>query len=279
MRSLVFLAALATPSVAFADVSNLQSAFRAKDDGGLTDLLADRVDVQIAVDQPTCAKLAGTLPRDKVGPCLHALAGRFPLLLDEGMVGSELVVVGNHGLALALSTKHGKIVAIGPLAPNAADRKLPTTLNELGINFEPSPKLAAALGDKDARAIHKVCYDEHGTITSRRLVTSSKIPAFDKESTASLAARKTVTPFAPFDTAIAACDVVEMVVVHGEPNGVEGGEVGGVVGGVVGGEMGSRATRGSFRMTTPSVRSPPAASPRSSVRSSCACPSTATSPP
>ncbi len=233
MRSLFILAVLASPALAD-DASTFQTALLS-DTSSVAELLADHVKVQIGIDDRDCKKLAGSVTREDLAPCLHQLAGPSPLVFTPGPLAATPSFEGIGGLLYALTFKAGKVIAVAPVLTNAADAKLPTVRGASHFDFTPSPKLADAIASakRDVSSIHKICYDAQGKVTSRRLVTSSKLALFDKEATTYIAGRKSKPP-APLGFAIAACEVITVLPPISQ-DGVEGGEIGGVEGGVVGG--------------------------------------------
>ena len=129
MRSLLILAALSAfsaPALAD-DAHKLQTALRAND-GTLTGLFADHVQVQLGIDEPSCTKLAGSVTREQLLPCLHAIGGKYPLVFTPGPLAPTPVLYGVGDLVYALTLKSGKVVSVMPVLTNAADAKLPTTL-------------------------------------------------------------------------------------------------------------------------------------------------------
>ncbi len=113
---------------------------------------------------------------------------------------------------IVLTLGGGKIVAITPYGATAADGDLPTFAGLILTGFEPTDKTKQAIGtlaEKQATARIKVCHDAGGAVTSRRLVDSSGLAAFDAEAVKMTEATTKVS----LQTApkpIAACDITEM---------------------------------------------------------------------
>ena len=74
------------------------------------------------------------------------------------------------------------------------DEAVPTAFGVMPVDFHASKRLSYTLPDMPQTVIHKVCADAKGTITSRRLLKESSVPALDKETTAYLATVKKVAP-------------------------------------------------------------------------------------
>lgn len=236
MRSFLVLALLAAPTVAVADDSaKLQIALGDPSSDAAGAVLADRVDVEIPVETPACKPLSGAVARAKLQPCLRGLAANVPVQVVTGIGSKNPMLVLAHGIAFELTLANGKITGIHPVATNATDAKLVTTTNKMFVDFHPSPQLAVAADKLGGLvvAVHKVCGDETGKITSRRLVQKSSLAAFDMESTAWVASRTRQSVFKPWGRAVPVCDLV--AVEYPDPGD---GEIGGVIGGVMGGVAG-----------------------------------------
>ena len=180
-------------------------------------------------------------------------------------VGQTVVTVSHDsGAVVAFDVKGDRIVAIGPLSPDARDRALPTFLG--APHYEPTEQVQATARKvgRSFSGVMKVCNRADGKVTTRRLARTSGLPALDKEVTTHFATIERVSPRRVRDVPIASCDVFEFSI-HGKPpqvlvvkkrrvkelvqpvrvekrdpseDGVEGGDENGDVGGDVGGVVG-----------------------------------------
>jgi hypothetical protein len=216
--------------LALALVASVASVARAAPKGhALEDLLASRATLLAALgdpvavgsilwSDPACAARFGAptkvtgADRGELATCLadlHLARAR----LDTG---SPVAAIGRGGAVIAFDLRGGKIAALAAAAPDRRDAGFPTVLR-WWINREltPSEATRAAIArtpSRTADAIFKICHDDHGAVTSRRIVRTSGIAAFDDEA---LAYFKTIDQMDPVQraapsgeaTPVAACSI------------------------------------------------------------------------
>lgn len=163
--------------------------------------LGDPVTVGLILwDDPGCTKRFGAPAavtgqgRGELATCLAGLH----LTRAKLDTGSPVTAIGSAGAVVAFELRDGKIAALGAAAPDRRDSPFPTVLR-WWINGEltPSERTRAAIARtprKTADAIFKICHDEQGTVTSRRIVRPSGLVAFDDEA---LAYFKTIDQMEP----------------------------------------------------------------------------------
>jgi hypothetical protein len=216
--------------VALALVASTASVARAAPKGhALEDLLASRAALlaglgdpvavgSILWNDPACAARFGAPTkvtggdRGELATCLAGLH----LTRAKLDTGSPVAAIGRDGAVIAFALRGGKITALDAAAPDRRDARFPTVLR-WWINGEltPSERTRAAIArtpKKTVDAIFKICHDDQGTVTSRRIVRTSGIAAFDDEA---LAYFKTIDPMEPVQrgapsgeaTPVAACSI------------------------------------------------------------------------
>jgi hypothetical protein len=180
-------------------------------DRTLGDMLASRATLLAALgdsvavgmilwDDPACTARFGTpttvtgKDRGELATCLADLH-LSRAALDTG---SAVAAIGKTGAIVAFALRSGKIAALDAAAPDPHDSRFPTVLR-WWINSEltPSERTRAAIArtpKQTADAIFKICHDDQGAVTSRRIVRGSGIAAFDDEA---LAYFKTIDQMEP----------------------------------------------------------------------------------
>jgi len=210
---LLALVAIALPGAAFAaprDPIDELVATRAT----LLAALADQVDVgPIAWSAPACALRFAT-PGKVTGPDRDTLAGCLAdLHLSRARlaVGSPVAAIGAAGAIIAIALRGGKIVGLDVAAPDRRDAQAPTVLR-WWINSElvPSERTRAAIARAPGKAVEatfKVCHDDEGAVTSRRIVRGSAVAAFDEEALAYFHGIGELEPYVAAGKPIAACAI------------------------------------------------------------------------
>jgi len=177
--------------------------------------LAARVRVgMIAWRDPSCAARFGaatTVVGSARGELATCLAG---LRLSRARIdtGSAVAAIGEAGDVIALELRGGRIAALDAAAPDPRDSKFPTVLR-WWVNREltPAPATRLAIARTPKRyvdAIFKICHDEHGTVTSRRIVRPSGLPAFDAEALAYFRTVDHLEPYQGAGTPAPACSIL-----------------------------------------------------------------------
>jgi hypothetical protein len=146
--------------------------------------------------------------RDALASCvasLHLARARFP-------VGSPVAAIGTTGAVVAVTLRAGKITALDAVAGVAREPRLPTVLR-LWVNrdFVPSEKARQAIArtaKRRAEATFKICHDDAGAVTSRRIVHASAVAAFDAESLAYFATVDQLEPYQPGGVPAPACSIL-----------------------------------------------------------------------
>lgn len=181
--------------------------------------LADPVAVGLILwSDPACAARFGAPTkvtggdRGELATCLTDLH----LTRAKLDTGSPVAAIGRAGAVIAFELRGGKIAALDAAAPDRRDARFPTVLR-WWINGEltPSERTRAAIArtpSRTAAAIFKICHDDQGAVTSRRIVRTSGIAAFDDEA---LAYFKTIDQMDPIlrdapsgePTPVAACSI------------------------------------------------------------------------
>lgn len=163
--------------------------------------LGDPVAVGLILwDDPACTARFGApttvtgTDRGELATCLANLQ----LTRARLDTGSAVAAIGRAGAVVAFELRKGKIAAMGAAAPDRRDARFPTVLR-WWINRELTPSehtraLIARTPHKTADAIFKICHDDHGVVTSRRIVRGSGIAGFDDEA---LAYFKTIDEMEP----------------------------------------------------------------------------------
>jgi len=163
--------------------------------------LGDRVAVgSILWDDPACTtRFAAptTVTGDDRGALAACLAS-LHLTRAKLDTGSPVAAIGRAGAVIAFELRKGKIAALGAAAPDRRDGRFPTVLR-WWINRELTPSehtraLIARTPHRTADAIFKICHDDHGVVTSRRIVRGSGIAGFNDEA---LAYFKTIDEMEP----------------------------------------------------------------------------------
>ncbi len=182
-------------------VAGTASAARAAPRNHLDEILASRASLLAALgdpvavgsilwDDPACTTRFGTpttVTGDDRGELATCLAN-LHLTRARLDTGSPAAAIGRAGAVVAFELKNGKIAATGAAAPDRRDSRFPTVLR-WWINRELTPSdhtraLIARTPHKTADAIFKICHDDHGVVTSRRIVRGSGIAGFDDEALA-----------------------------------------------------------------------------------------------
>jgi len=208
--------------------STVSVAHAAPNDRAVDDMLASRASLLAALadpvtvgsilwSDPTCATRFGApttatgTDRDELATCLADLH----LTRAKLDTGSPVAAVGRAGAVIAFALRNGKIAALDAAAPDRRDARAPTVLR-WWINSEltPSERTRAAIArtpKRTADAIFKICLDDHGQVTSRRIVRTSGIAAFDDEALGYFKTLDQMEPVqrgAPGDsTPVAACSM------------------------------------------------------------------------
>src|SRR5512140_117093 len=153
--------------------------------------LGDPVTVGLILwDEPACTRRFGapaTITGQGRGELAKCLAG-LHLTRAKLDTGSPVTAIGSTGAVVAFGLRNGKIAALDAAAPDRRDSPFPTVLR-WWINGEltPSERTRAAIARtprKTVDAIFKICHDEQGTVTSRRIVRPSGLAGFDEEALA-----------------------------------------------------------------------------------------------
>ena len=180
--------------------------------------LSDSVTVGLILwDDLACTKRFGAPAtvtgqgRSELATCLAGLH----LTRAKPDTGSPVTAIGSTGAVVAFELRNGKIAALGAAAPDRRDSPFPTVLrwwiNDELTPSEPTRAAIARTPRKTVDAIFKICHDEQGTITSRRIVRPSGLAAFDDEALAYFKTIDQVEPVvrgAPGATApVAACSI------------------------------------------------------------------------
>ena len=148
--------------------------------------------------------------RDALAGCIADLHLRRAKL----DVGSPGAAIGTSGAVVALGLRHGKLAALDAVAVTAKDPRSPTVLR-LWVNrdFEPSAATRAQIARAPrprAEATFKICHDDQGTITSRRIIRASTIAAFDREALAYFQAIDQLPPYQPNGQPAPACSILAL---------------------------------------------------------------------
>jgi len=182
-------------------VAGTASAAGAAPKNHLDEILASRASLLAALgdpvavgsilwDDPACTTRFGTPTKvtgDDRGELATCLAN-LHLTRARLDTGSAIAAIGRAGAVVAFELRKGKIAALDAPAPDRRDSRFPTVLR-WWINRELTPSdhtraLIARTPHKTADAIFKICHDEHGVVTSRRIVRGSGIAGFDDEALA-----------------------------------------------------------------------------------------------
>ncbi len=188
---------------------------------GVRAALAPEVTVgPIAWSDPACGTRFGAAAavsitvsgdeRDDLASCiagLHLTCAKLDL-------GSPNAAIGTSGAVVALGLRHGKLAAIDAVAVTALDPRYPTVLR-LWVNrdFAPSEATRAAIArapKQRAEATFKICHDDQGTVTSRRIIRLSTVAAFDAEALAYFATVDRLEPYQPGGRAAPACSILTL---------------------------------------------------------------------
>lgn len=148
--------------------------------------------------------------RDALAGCIAGLH----LTRAKLDVGSPSAAIGTSGAVVALGLHHGKLAALDAVAVGAKDPRLPTVLR-LWVNrdFAPSEATRAQIARaprQRAEATFKICHDDQGTITSRRIIRASAVAAFDREARAYFATIDQLAPYQPGGQPQPACSILAL---------------------------------------------------------------------
>jgi len=163
--------------------------------------LGDPVAVGLILwDDPACTARFGApatitgADRGELATCLANLH----LARAKLDTGSAVAAIGRAGAVVAFELRRGKIAGLGAAAPDRRDARFPTVLRWwINRDLTPSERTRALIArtpHKTADAIFKICHDDHGVVTSRRIVRGSGIAGFDDEA---LAYFKTIDEMEP----------------------------------------------------------------------------------
>jgi hypothetical protein len=153
--------------------------------------LADPVTVgSILWSDPTCTarfgaptKVTGS-DRGELATCLANLH----LTRAKLDTGSPVAAIGRAGAVIAFELRGGKITGLDAAAPDRRDPRFPTVLRWwINAELTPSERTRAAIArtpGRAATATFKICHDDQGAVTSRRIVHPSGITGFDDEALA-----------------------------------------------------------------------------------------------
>jgi hypothetical protein len=129
-------------------------------------------------------------------------------------VGSPGAAIGTTGAVVALTLRGGKLSALDAVAPSAQEPRAPTVLrlwvNRDFVPGEATRALIARAPKKRAEATFKICHDEQGAITSRRIIRASALPAFDREALAYFASVDQLEPYQPGGKPAPACSILAL---------------------------------------------------------------------
>lgn len=158
----------------------------------------------VAWRDPACGELGATVTgaaRGKLADCVAALHLTRAKLQLPGTAA-----IGTSGAVVAIALRAGKLVGLGPVAPGKD--ALPTVLRWwVNRDFAPSDRTKQALRGR-AELIVKLCHDDSGAVTSRRILHGSGVAAFDAEALAYFAGLDHVEPYQPGGVPAAACSVL-----------------------------------------------------------------------
>jgi hypothetical protein len=227
---IVVLAGIAEAQVSHERLA-LSDALMADDGSKLVERMADPFDARgLFFSDEACAaynkpqKLSGD-KRKGLADCI--IKHGFMLSADRGK-GTVWIDHANEDktvyTAYELELKTGKLTSMQSAASTtAAERRVRTIKRFTKVPFKISAKTQAAAEKLPERTVgfvvepakivdawHKICFDEAGKVTSRRLTVSSGLAAFDKETTAAVAALKTVDPLMVAGKAQPACEIVHL---------------------------------------------------------------------
>lgn len=129
-------------------------------------------------------------------------------------VGTPGAAIGTTGAVVALGLRRGKLATIDAVAVIDQEPRLPTVLR-LWVNrdFTPSERTRAAISrapKQRAEATFKICHDDQGVITSRRIIRASAVAAFDREALAYFATVDQLPPYQPGGQPAPACSILAL---------------------------------------------------------------------
>jgi hypothetical protein len=129
-------------------------------------------------------------------------------------VGSPGAAIGTSGAVVALGLRRGKLAALDAVALIDKEPRFPTVLR-LWVNrdFTPSERTRAAIArapKQRAEATFKICHDDQGTITSRRIIRTSAVAGFDSEALAYFATLDQLPPYQPGGHPAPACSILAL---------------------------------------------------------------------
>jgi len=129
-------------------------------------------------------------------------------------VGTPGAAIGTTGAVVALGLRRGKLASLDAVAMNDKEPRYPTVLR-LWVNrdFTPSAATRAAIArapKQRAEATFKICHDDQGTITSRRIIRASAVAAFDREALAYFATVDQLPPYQPGGQPAPACSILAL---------------------------------------------------------------------
>jgi hypothetical protein len=148
--------------------------------------------------------------RDDLARCIAGLH----LTRAKLDVGSPSAAIGASGAVVAIGLRHGKLAALDAVAVSAKEPRSPTVLR-LWVNrdFVPGAATRAAIARTPkhrAEATFKICHDDQGAITSRRIIRASTVAAFDVEALAYFATVDQLAPYQPGGRPAPACSILAL---------------------------------------------------------------------
>jgi hypothetical protein len=148
--------------------------------------------------------------RDDLAGCIAGLH----LTRAKLDVGSPGAAIGTSGAVVALGLRRGKLAALDAVAVSAKEPRSPTVLR-LWVNrdFVPGAATRAAIARTPkhrADATFKICHDDQGAITSRRIIRGSAVAAFDVEAFAYFATVDQLAPYQPGGRPAPACSILAL---------------------------------------------------------------------
>lgn len=158
----------------------------------------------VAWRDAACGELGPTVTGEARGKLADCVAQLHLTRAKLALPGTA--AIGTSGAVVAITLRAGKLAGFGPVAPDKAP--LPTVLRWwVNRDFAPSDKTRQALRGR-AELIVKLCHDDTGAVTSRRIVHGSGTAAFDAEALAYFASLDHVEPYQPGGVPAPACSIL-----------------------------------------------------------------------
>ncbi|MBC7974765.1 MAG: hypothetical protein H7138_07235, partial [Myxococcales bacterium] len=113
---------------------------------------------------------------------------------------------------VAVTLRGGKLTALGPVAFARNEPRLPTVLR-LWVNrdFVPTERTRQTITrtpTRRAATTLKICHDDEGRVSSRRVVHASGLAAFDAETLTHFATIDQLEPYQPRGIPAPACSIL-----------------------------------------------------------------------